>query len=161
MSDLFEIERRPHRPPRTLLLAMVPILGIFVAAIAFLWRDRGALPGFRPTLVDVGVAEVTREHKGVRLAGTAHYLGIRQTVSSGPDRYVFALFPTGDTESRSIHVLVRTTREPEELADYANITVEGLARAPSYEIPVTTIEAIRKRGYTLEQDAVLIEELVD
>ena len=161
MSDLFEIERRPHRPTRTLLLAMVPILGVFVAAIAFVWLDRGAPPGFRPPLVDVDVSQVTLENKGVRVVGTAHYLGIRQTVSSGPDHYVFALFPTGDMESRSIHVLVRTTRVPEELADYANIKVEGLAREPGYEIPATTIDAIRKRGYTLEQDAVLIDEFVD
>jgi hypothetical protein len=161
MSDLFEIERRPHRPARTLLLTMIPIVGIIGGAIAFGWLDRGALPGFRPPIVDVDVSAVTLENKGVRVRGTAHYLGIRQTVSGGTDRYVFALFPTGDMESRSIHVLVRTTRKPEELADYANITVEGLARAPSYEIPVTTIEAIRKRGYTLEQDAVLIEEFVD
>jgi hypothetical protein len=161
MSDLFEIERRPHRPARTLLLAMIPILGVVGSAIAFEWVDRGAPPGFRPPLVDVDVSAVTRANKGVRLHGTAHYLGIRQTVSGGPDHYVFALFPTGDMESRSIHVLVRTTRKPEELADYANITIEGLAREPGYEIPATTIDAIRKRGYTLEQDAVLVDEFVD
>ena len=163
MSDLYEpSERHPHRPTRTLMLAVgIPILGVLGSAIAFEWIDRGAPPGFRPPLVPVEVSAVTRENKGVRLVGTAHYLGIRQTVSGGPDHYVFALFPTGDTQSRSIHVIVRTTRVPEELADYANITVEGLARTPSYEIPITTIEAIRKRGYTLEQDAVLIEEFVD
>ena len=163
MSDLYEpSERHPHRPSRTLLLAVgVPILGVLGSAIAFEWIDRGAPPGFRPPLVDVDVTAVTRANKGVRLHGTAHYLGIRQTVSGGPDHYVFALFPKGDMESRSIHVLVRTTREPEALADYANITVEGIAREPGYEIPATTIDAIRKRGYTLEPDAVLIDEFVD
>jgi hypothetical protein len=145
-----------------MLAVGVPILGVLGAAVAFAWIDRGAPPGFRPPVVPIELSEVTRDSKGVRLVGTAHYLGIRQTVSGGgPDHYVFALFPTGDTQSRSIHVLVRTTRPPEDLLDYADITVEGLARAPGYEIPVTTIEAIRKRGYTLEHDAVLIEELVD
>jgi hypothetical protein len=158
MSDLFEPPRRPHRPARTLLLAMVPIFGIIGGAIAFEWVDRGAPPGFRPPAVPVDVTAVTREHKGVRLEGTAHYLGIKQTIAGGPDRYVFALFPTGDTQSRDIHVIVRTTRVPEELADYANVTVEGLAREPTYEISPITIEAIRNHGYRLEQDAVLIEE---
>jgi hypothetical protein len=161
MSDLFEIERRPHRPVRTLLLAMIPILGVLGSAVAFEWVDRGAPPGLRPPLVDVDVAAVTRANKGVRLVGTAHYLGIRQTVNGGPDHYVFALFPTGDMEGRSIHVLVRTTRKPEELADYANVKVEGIAREPGYEIPATTIDAIRKRGSTLQQDAVLVDEFVD
>ena len=164
MSDLYEpSERHPHRPTRMLVLVVgVSIVAVLGSAVAFAWIDRGAPPGFRPPIVPVEVSAVTRENKGVRLVGTAHYLGIRQTVSGGrPDHYVFALFSTGDTQSRSIHVLVRTTRPPEALADYANITVEGLARTPGYEIPVTTIEAIRKRGYRLEQDAVLIEEFVD
>lgn len=163
MSDLYErSQRHPHRPMRTLLLVVgVPIFGVLGSAIAFEWIDRGAPPGFRPPLVDLDVSQVTRANKGVRVRGTAHYLGIRQTVSGGPDHYVFALFPTGDMESRSIHLLVRTTRVPEELADYANITVEGIAREPGYEIPATTIDAIRKRGYTLEQDAVLVDEFAD
>src|SRR4030095_11497173 len=151
MSDLYEpAERHRNRPTRTVLLAVgVSILGVLGGVIAFEWVDRGAPPGFRPPLVDVEVSAVTRANKGVRLHGTAHYLGIRQTVSGGDARYVLALFPKGDMESRSIHVLVRTSRQPEALADYANITIEGIAREPRHEIPATTSDAIPTRGATL------------
>jgi hypothetical protein len=135
----------------------LPILAIVVGAVAYEWIDRGAPPGFRPTAVPMEVGAVTREHKGVHLEGTAHYLGIRQTTSGGVDYYVFPLFPPGDTQSRSVHVLVRTTTAPEALLDFANVAIEGLARTPSYEIPVKTIESIRRRGYVLEDDYVLIE----
>jgi hypothetical protein len=161
VSELYEPEAHPHRPFRTLLLVCIPIVGTLGLAIAFEWVDRGALPGFRPAAVPMEVQAVTRENKGVHLMGTAHYLGIKQTVSGGPNYYVFPLFPEGDTRSRTIHVLVRTTRVPESLVDYANITVEGLARTPGYQVPATTIDAIRKRGYELEDDYVLIEEFVD
>ena len=39
------------------------ISGFIVAVLGFYWWDRGALPGFQPTIVDVSI-EVDRAHCG-------------------------------------------------------------------------------------------------
>ncbi len=148
---------------KLLLTILGPFLLVAGATVGIIWWDRGAPPGFRPTVHDVTVAELTRDHRGVRVKGTGHYeLRIRQTDSeSGRVWHLYPLFPLGDTMGREISVLVRTRREPDRLAGYADVTVEGLARPPGHIVPRSIIEALLEKGYHFTSDYVLIEEFDD
>jgi len=149
----------------TLRKVMAVVGGPFVvvAGVAFgvVWWDRGAPPGFDPPIVDVEIGQITRDNRGVRLTGTAHYEAkVRQTASNGDSWTLFPLFPAGDTIGREVHVLVRTTLEPEDLYSFEDLVVEGMARPPGRLVPRAAREAIYDRGYSLTDDYVLVEQKV-
>lgn len=143
---------------KLLLTILGPFFLVVGVTVGVVWWDRGAPPGFRPPLVDVAVADIHREHRGVRLVGTAHYeLRIQQ--KEGDDLYIiYPLFPPGDTLGRDIRVLVRTRRMPDRLVGYEDVTVEGLARPPGRLITGAVIDALLSRGYSIQEDFVLVNE---
>lgn len=142
---------------------LLTILGPFVVVasigLGVYWWDRGALPGFRPPTVDVTVKEINREHRGVRLKGTAHYeLRILQEKGT---YILYPLMERGDTTSKEIHVLVRSHKVPDRLTSFEDVTVEGFARPPGRSVPRSVADALMERGYYFEADVVLVEEYED
>ena len=109
---------------------------------------------------DVAISEITRDHRGVRVHGTAHYgVQVRQQTADGEQAWtLFPLFEKGDVEGRQIRVMIRTTREPDQLYSYEELTVEGLARPPGRLVPSNTQESLLKMGYDFAEGFVLIEE---
>ena len=138
-------------PLRVFLLSAAGFVG-------FVWWDRGAPPGFQPPAEPVAVADITRNHRGVRVEGTAHY-GVKLVQKAGDSTwYLFPLFEPGDTASRDIRVVVRTQRKPGELYSFEDLQVEGLARPPGTLMPRSTQDQLTSRGYTFSPDFVLVEE---
>ena len=143
---------------KLLLTILGPFFLVVGVTVGIIWWDNGAPPGFRPPVKDVSVTEITRENRGVRLQGTAHYeLRIQQ--KEGDDLYmIYPLFPPGDTMGRDVRVLVRTRRVPDRLVGYEDVTVEGLARPPGRLVPGAVIDALLDRGYSVQEDFVLVNE---
>ncbi len=137
-----------------LLVVMLAVAGF----VGFTWWDRGAPPGMQPPVHDVALADLNRNHRGVRVSGTAH-LTVKLVQRSGEDHwYLFPLFEKGDTEGRHIAVMVRTQRRPKDLYSFEDLTLEGLARPPGTLLPRSTQEQYLSRGYTFAEDFVLVED---
>lgn len=141
---------------KLILTVLGPIVLVGSIVIGVIWWDRGAFPGFRPPLEDVSVLEVSHDHRGVRIEGTAHYeLRIQQEIGDTM-HILYPLMEKGDTTGRTIHAMVRTTQIPDRLLSYEDVTVEGLCRPPGRLVSRSVIEALLARGYDIEEDFVLI-----
>lgn len=144
---------------------MAFLAALFVAfALFFLWTAR--LPPFdgHPEPVELTIDTVEVEHDAVRIVGTAHYplrVALTRPARLGrPERtwYLFPLFGRGDTMSREIRVMVFTTREPEQLVAFEDLTVEGWALPPGAAMSPAAEDALRLAGYSFADDYVLLEE---
>jgi len=144
---------------KAILAILVPFFIVASTAIGFVWWERGAPPGFRPTPVDVTVDTITRENRGVRITGTAHYEArLKQHAEgSGETWWLYPLMAKGDTMSRQIRVMVRTKEEPNELYGFEDMTVEGLARPPGRLVPFYVQETLMQKGYRFADDFVVVE----
>lgn len=146
---------------KLLLTILGPIMLVGAIVVGVVWWDRGAPPGFRPPVVDVTVEELSYDHRGVRVEGTAHY-GLRIQQKEGDKEYIlYPLMPRGDTTGKIIRAMVRTTRLPDRLVGIEDVTVEGLARPPGRLVPRSVVEALLARGYAFEEDFVLVLEFED
>ena len=142
---------------KLLLTILGPFFVVAASAIGIIWWDRGAPPGFRPPVTDVTVEDINREHRGVRIKGTAHHeLRIKQG-----EHNLFPLMAPGDTLGREIRVMVRSTHEVDRLIGYEDLTIEGLCRPPGQMIPHSVAEALMERGYHFADHYVLIEAFDD
>ena len=69
---------------RTVVAILFPFLAVASGTIGVIWWDRGAPPGFNPTPHPTAIEALTREHRGVRIKGTAHYeVRLSQTMEGG------------------------------------------------------------------------------
>jgi hypothetical protein len=143
---------------KLVLTVLGPILAVATAAFAFVWWERGAPPGFRPEAVDVDVASIDRDHRGVRITGTAHLQARLRQTAGGQTFYVYPLLAKGDTLGREIHVLLRTQVEPDDLYGFEDRTIEGFARPPGNLVDRTVKDTLLKKGYHFTEDFVLVEE---
>lgn len=152
-----------HPVKKLALVIGGPFLLVLGVTVAVIWWDRGAPPGFRPPVSDREVAALTRDDRGVRVHGTAHYDAKVKQQALGSDEawYIFPLMAPGDTMGREIHALVRTQHIPNSLYGYEDMTVEGLARPPGRLVPRATQEAMLNRGYHFDDHFVLIEAFDD
>jgi hypothetical protein len=143
---------------KTVLAVLVPFCVVAGSAIGLAWWDRGALPGFDPTPHPVEIAQITRDHRGVRLTGTAHYeVRLRQKMEGGDVFSMFPLMKSGDTMSREIKVLVRTPRSPEDIVTYEDMVVDGLARPPGRLVSPDVKDKLEEGGYHFAEGFVLVE----
>jgi hypothetical protein len=140
------------------LTVLGPILVVALAALAFVWWERGAPPGFRPEAVDVAIDTITRDHRGVRLSGTAHLQARLRQTAGDETFYVYPLLAKSDTLGREIHVLLRTQVKPDELYGFEDRTIEGFARPPGNLVDRTVKNTLQKKGYHFTDDFVLVEE---
>ncbi len=141
---------------KALLAVVLPFVLVAVAGLGLYWWDHGALPGFRPRIVDVTPTTISRDNRGVRLRGTAHYAATLKQKVGDETYYLFPLFPERDTTSRTIRVMVRTRRKPDPLYTYGDLTVEGLARPPGSLVPGYAQDELRERGYDFAEGWVLV-----
>jgi len=143
---------------KNVVAVLGPFLAVVLGAVGLVWWDRGAPPGFNPTPHPTEVAEVTRNHRGVRLEGTAHYVvRMTQTMKGGDNFWIFPLMKRGDTLTRTIHVLVRTPREPEDMVTFEDLTIDGLVRPPGRLVTPDIRDKFEDRGYLFEEGFVLLE----
>lgn len=140
------------------LTVLAPILAVALAALAFVWWERGAPPGFRPEAVDVDVGTINRDHRGVRLTGTAHLQARLRQTAGGETFYLYPMLPKGDTLGREIHVLLRTPVQPDDLYGFEDRTIEGFARPPGNLVDRTVKDTLQGKGYHFTDDFVLVEE---
>ncbi len=151
--------------PRTRILLTIlgPMLLVLGATVGVIWWDRGAPPGFRPPVVEVSPATITRENRGVRIQGTLHNEArLKQTVA-GEDEvwWLIPMFPKGDTLGREVRVLLRTRQTPDGFYGIEDRTVEGFARPPGSLLPGAARDALEKKGYHIAEGVVLVEEWED
>ncbi|MFT5682015.1 MAG: hypothetical protein ACI8RZ_002933 [Myxococcota bacterium] len=142
---------------KLLLTILGPFFLVGATTVGIIWWDRGAPPGFRPSVTDVTVEEINRNHRGVRIAGTAHH---EFRIKQG-EYNLFPLMAPSDTLGREIRVMVRTSKEIDRLVGYEDMTVEGLCRPPGNMISHSIAEALIERGYHFADLFVLIEEFED
>jgi hypothetical protein len=132
--------------------------GFISAGLGFYWWDRGALPGFKPTIVDVSIEDINLDYRGVRINAMArHDVKITQQVS-GEKWFVYPLVPKDNINTKFIKVMVMTQVPPDSMASIEERTVIGLAKPPGRLIPKEIYESWRGEGYTFEDRVVLIEE---
>ena len=148
---------------KLVVVVLMPCLFVLTVGIGLWSWEHGALPGFRPTAQDVTVDTITKDHRGVRISGTAHYAPkLRQTATE--TETVWWLYPLtnhGQTQERMVRVVVRTTKKPDPLLGFEDRTVEGFARPPGRLLPQDARAALRQKGYELHDDLMLIEEWED
>jgi hypothetical protein len=143
---------------KMLLTVLGPCGLVAAGAVGFVWWERGAPPGFNPTPIPVTVSGINREHRGVRIRGTAHYeVCLRQKMEDGSVYYIFPLMKPTDTLAREIKVLVRTERMPDEMATYEDMEVDGLARPPGSRVGPKARESLLDGGYHFAEGFVLVE----
>ena len=143
---------------KTVAAVLIPFFAVAAGAVGIIWWDRGAPPGFNPTPHPTAFSEVNRNHRGVRLEGTAHYVvRLTQTMESGEVFWVFPFMKRGDTLTRDIKVLVRTPREPEDMVTFEDLTIDGLVRPPGRLVTPDIRDKLEDRGYLFEDGFVLLE----
>ena len=134
------------------------ISGFIVAVLGFYWWDRGALPGFQPTIVDVSIEDINLDYRGVRVEGMArHDVKITQQVS-GEKWFVYPLVPKDNINTKFIKLMVMTKVPPDSMATIEERSNVGLAKPPGRLIPKEIYESWRAEGYTFEDRVVLVEE---
>ena len=75
--------------------------------------------------------------------------------------WLYPLSNEGQTQERTVKVVVRTTRTPDPLLGFEDRTLEGFARPPGRLLPQDARNTLRQKGYELDDDLMLIEEWVD
>ena len=129
--------------------------------LGFIWWDRGALPGFKPEIVDVTIESVNWNNRGVRISGMArHDVRIKQDVG-GTVWYVYPLVPTNNMNTKIISVMIMTTVPPDKRATIEERTIEGLAQPPGRLIGPEIFSSWRNAGYEFEDRITLVEEYID
>ena len=143
---------------KTVIAVLVPFFVVVGVVVGLIWWDRGAPPGFDPTPHPVAISDVTRDHRGVRLTGTAHYeVRLRQKMQGGEVFVLLPLMKICDTMSREIKVLVRTQRTPEDMVTYEDMVVDGLARPPGRLVSPDVKDKLEDGGYHFADGFVLVE----
>ncbi len=137
-------------------------ISLFVCGgLGFYWWDRGALPGFKPTIEDVSIEDISLDYRGVRVHGMARH-DVKISQKLGEDTwYVYPLVPKDDMNTKFIKVMIMTPVQPDTMATIEERTVVGLAKPPGRLIPKEIYESWRGEGYSFEDRVVLIEEFVD
>jgi hypothetical protein len=143
---------------RTVVAVLFPFLAVASGTIGVIWWDRGAPPGFNPTPHPTAIEALTREHRGVRIKGTAHYeVRLSQTMEGGEIFWIFPLMSQGDTLSREINVLIRTPRGPERMVTYEDLRIDGIVRPAGRVITPRIFDRFQDGGYDFSDGFVLIE----
>lgn len=138
------------------MLAGPPLL-VAAIGVGIYWWDHGAPPGFLPAVEDVGVTDLNRNHRGVRVEGMARYdIRISQP-NEKETHYLYPLMPLDDFNEKRIRVMVRSKIKPERLVDMERLVIEGLARPPGLLVTQEVIDAWREEGYKFDKKFVLIE----
>ncbi len=145
---------------KLVLVVLMPCLIVLSVGVGLWSWEHGALPGFRPQVVDVAVDTITKDHRGVRISGTAHYGAKLRQTSTETDTtwWIYPLTARGQTQERTVRVVVRTTRTPDPLLGFEDRTLEGFARPPGRLLPKDARTALRQKGYELHEQVMLIEE---
>ena len=144
-----------------LWIFIVGVGSLVSGVLGFIWWDRGALPGFKPDIVDVTVDSVNWNNRGVKISGMArHDIRIKQDIR-GTTWHVYPLVPTDDMNAKIISVMVMTTTPPDKRAMIEERTLEGLARPPGRLISPEIYKSWRNAGYEFEDRITLIEEYID
>ena len=148
---------------KLVVVVLMPCLLVLSVGIGLWSWEHGALPGFRPEVVDVAVDTITKDNRGVRISGTAHYgAKLRQTaIETDTVWWIYPLTARGQTQERVVRVVIRTTRTPDSLLGFEDRTLEGFARPPGRLLPHDARTALRQKGYELHEDVMLIEEWTD
>lgn len=137
---------------------IIGVSGFILAGLGFYWWDRGALPGFKPTIETVSIEDINLDYRGVKVEGMArHDVKIKQQVS-GETWYVYPLVPKENMNTKIIKVMIMTQVPPDSMATIEERTVVGLAKPPGRMVPKEIYESWRGEGYTFEDRVVLIEE---
>ncbi|MEC8276398.1 MAG: hypothetical protein VX026_01700 [Myxococcota bacterium] len=136
------------------------ILGVFLGI--YVW-DRGAFPGFRPTIVDVAIEDINYDdYRGVRITGMARYdVRVKQTIPNGPTYMLFPVVPLEDPNSKYIMVMIRSTKIPDSLYGMEELTVEGFARPPGTLVDKEIMLAWMDEGFVFDDKFVLVEAYDD
>jgi hypothetical protein len=143
---------------KTMLAVFLPFLAVAGGAVGLIWWDRGAPPGFNPTAHPTPLSALTRDHRGVQVKGTAHYeVRLSQTMEGGDVFWVFPLMLPGDTSDREIRALVRTSRKPEHMVTYEDLTIDALVRPPGRLITPDVQDKLEEGGYHFADGFVLLE----
>ena len=147
------------------LVFLVPFVTIVaVGGGAKVWVELGrGVPRGEP--VDVELADLGLDTPFVRVKGMAHYpVIIKQTrpgnlLVDDETVWLWPLFEAHDTKSRSIRVLVRAPREPENLVAFEYMTMEGhVSPITADKVPWSTEIQLGKRSeYWFSDDMVLLE----
>ena len=146
---------------RALISVLLPIVVVLVGVVAFIWWERGAPPGMRPTPEDTQPSTVTLDHRGVHMPITAHLAGRIEQRMDGETFHLYPVFDKGDRDGRHARVILRTRLSPSTLYTYEERTVTGFARPPGRLLPKSARDAFEKRGYSLDEHLVLVDEWED
>lgn len=146
---------------KLLITVLLPIAVVCLGLFGFMWWERGAPPGMRPTPVDARPSGLTFEHRGVHMVVTAHHDARLEQAVGGELWHLYPVFDEGDRDGRHVKVVLRTLRAPNTLYTYEEREVTGFARPPGRLLPAAARDLLEKRGYTLDDDLVLVEEWVD
>ena len=128
-----------------------------LAVLGYATWERGALPGFRPTMHEVTYAGLSLDQRGVRVAGTAHYPVSAQINSRSGPRYAFPLFAPGDTLGRTVRVLVLSPTPPDPVLGFEDRTLEGLIEPPGMQVPEGLRKIFEEQGYHFADDYLILE----
>ncbi len=146
-----------------LFFIFAPSIVVILSAIGFFWWDRGAFPGFRPTLYERPIQEITLNDRGVRLHGMARY-DIKTTQKNDDDEilyYIFPLFPLDDINNKTINVMVRSKIPPDSLATIEERIIEGTTKPPTRVISKDLRISWMNLGYSFNKKFVLVDSFDD
>ena len=153
-------------------IAIVVLLTIAVGGwLGFSYWERGALPWNNPDFIEVSIEELSLDNRGVKISGVALYKPkVYQTakIKTGCNGYAgeetIYIFPLiEDISSKRIKVMVRSKNPPpNDQVEKAFVTIQGIAYPPG-KFPGSFNSDIRNKwkskGYFLEKDLILIEEI--
>lgn len=150
-----------HSKKLALWIFVLGVGGMITGILGFIWWDRGALPGFKPEIVDVTIEDISWNNRGVRIHGMArHDIRIKQDVA-GTIWHVYPLVPVDDMNTKIISVMIMTTVPPHKRATIEERTIEGLAQPPGRLIGPEIFKSWRNAGYEFEDRVTLVEEYID
>ena len=140
---------------------LFPPLFCCILYVGFVWWERGALPGFRPTIYDWEIEFLSLNDRGVRIHGWARHDIRTHFEKEGTKYYIYPIVPMDKMNDKVIHAMVVTTIEPDPLVSIEEVTVSGFTQPAKYYVSKDLQMKWTMKGYAFGERFLVIERFDD
>lgn len=164
-EDLLQYPEQEHvarsRFYKKLFVLVFPPILCCLSYIGFVWWERGALPGFRPTIYDREIEDLSLNDRGVRVHGWARHDIRTHFEKEGQKYYIYPIVPMDKMNDKVIHAMVVTTIEPDSMISIEEVVVEGLTQPAKYYVSKDLQMKWTMKGYAFGSRFLVIERFDD
>ena len=146
---------------KKIFVFLFPPILCCVLYIGFVWWERGAPPGFRPTIFDKDIEDLSLNDRGVRVHGWARHDIRTHFEKNNKKYYIYPIVPLQKMNDKVIHAMVVTTIEPNAMISIEEVTIEGLTQPAKYYVSKDLQTKWTMKGYAFGDRFLVIERFDD